>query len=65
MPSERMFGGKTTMLGGQTSSITGKLQKNKIANTVARYPTRLLVLMNRISFPSAPISAVAVNGEVQ
>ena len=45
MHSEIMIGGLSVLIGGQTASINRELHGFKIANTVARYPTRLLAFM--------------------
>ena len=58
IPSEHMIGGLTVVIGEQTASINGELHRLKIVNTVARCPTRLIVLMNTISFLDIFISLV-------
>ena len=45
------------MTGGQTASINGEMHWLKIVKTVARYPTRLLVFMDRINFLSVIITS--------
>ena len=46
MPSECMIGGLTVMSGEKTTSINSELHRNKIANTVARNPRRVLVFID-------------------
>ena len=52
MPSERMIGGLTVMIGGKTAPNNRKLYRHKIMDTIAYYQTRLVVSKDTNNFLS-------------
>ena len=55
MPSEPMIGGLAVVIREKTVLNNGELHRIKIMDTVARYPTRLLDLKDKINFLSVSL----------